>query len=229
MTLQPITQNPVGFVEPYNPQLFNSSLQKKQPGGLGLNKGNNAQATFSTTYYSSDTFMLSYTNKDGDSVTLSMEHVEYQQAMLSVEGNADSEYWKEVVSKIKGEFLAMNERIIQKFMESVTGEKVDETEDVEYKEIEGLPEYWNAENTSQRIVDFATSFYGLAESSGKEYYELMRNAIETGFNEAMNILGELPDEVNNLAHRTYELALEKLEAWAVEMGIELGEGEPAAA
>ena len=134
-----------------------------------------------------------------------------------------------MVSKIKEEFLAMNERIINKFIESVGGEKVDETEGVEYKEIEGLPEYWNAENTSQRIVDFATSFYGLAESGGKEYYELMRNAIETGFNEAMNILGELPGEVNDLAHRTYELALEKLEAWAVEMGIELEEGESAAA
>lgn len=224
MALQPITQNPAGFAEPYNPQLFNSSLQKKQPGGPGPYKGN-AQATFSTTYYSSDTFMLSYTNKDGDSVTLSMEHIEYQQAMLSVEGNGDSEYWKEVVNKIKEEFLALNERIIQKFMESVGGEKLDKKDKPEKVEIEGLPEYWNAENTSQRIVDFATSFYGLAESSGKEYYELMRNAIETGFNEAMNILGELPDAVNDLAYHTYELALEKLEAWAVEMGIEVGEGE----
>lgn len=228
MALQPITQNPVGFAEPYNPQLFNSSLQKRQPGGLGPNRGN-AQATFSTTYYSSDKLLLSYTNKDGDSVTLSMEHVEYRQAMMSVEGNGDSEYWKEVVSKIKEEFLALNERIIEKFIESVGGKKVDKAEDVEYKGIEGLPEYWNAENTSQRIVDFATSFYGPAESSGKEYYELMRNAIETGFNGAMNILGELPGEVNDLAHRTYELALEKLEAWAVEMGIEVEEGEYATA
>lgn len=228
MALQPVPQIPVGYTESYNPQLFNTSLQKKQPRGFGPNRGN-AQAAFSTTYYSSDTFMLTYTNKDGDSVTLSMEHVEHLQAMLSVEGNGDSEQWKEVVGKIKDEFLALNERIINTFIESVGREKVDEKDSMEYQEIEGLPEYWNAENTSQRIVDFATSFYGLAESSGKEYYELMRNAIETGFNEAMNILGELPDEVNNLAHHTYELALDKLEAWAVERGIQLEEEECAVA
>lgn len=222
MTVQPITQNQVAFAESYNPKLFNSSLQERPFGGLGP-RWANAQANFSTTYYSSDKLNLNYINKDGDSVTLSMEHVEYQKAMLSVAGNADSEQWKEVVEKIKDEFLSLKQAIIQKFIESLGGEMVDETEEAEYEEIEGLPEYWNAENTSQRIVDFATSFYELAESTGKEYYEMMHNAIEEGFNQAMNMLGELPDEVNDLSHRTYELALEKLEAWAVEMGIVLEE------
>ena len=154
-------------------------------------------------------------------MTLSMEHVEYQKAMLSIAGNADSEQWKEVVEKIKEEFLSLKQAIIQRFLESLGGEKVDETEKAEYKEIEGLPEYWNAENTSQRIVDFATSFYGLTESSGKEYFEIMINAVKEGFNQAMDALGELPDAVNDLANRTYELTLEKLEAWAVEMGIQI--------
>lgn len=220
MTIQPITQNPVAFAEPYNQQLFNTSLQEKPFRGLG-HKGANAQATFSTTYYSSDSLILNYTNNDGDSVTLSMEHVEYQKAMLSIAGNADSEQWKEVVEKIKEEFLSLKQAIIQRFIESLGGEKVDETEESEYKKIEGLPEYWNAENTSQRIVDFATSFYGLTESSGKEYFEIMINAVKEGFNQAMDALGELPDAVNDLAHRTYELTLEKLEAWAVEMGIQI--------
>jgi hypothetical protein len=169
-------------------------------------------------------------NKDGDSVTLSMEHVEYQKALLAINGDADAEYWKDIVDKVKEEFLMLKENIIKKIIASLGGPAEEqEAEEVEPAEIEGLPEYWNAENTSQRIADFATSFYGLTQCGGKEYYEMMRGAIEQGFNQAMGMLGELPDEVNNLAQNTYDLALQKLEAWAVDMGIDIGEQADAAA
>ncbi len=113
--------------------------------------------------------------------------------------------------------------MIQKIIDGINGESSSESKPVDSEyEIEGLPEYWNAENTSQRIVDFATSFYGVAESTGIEYYEMMRGAIEEGFNQAMGMLGERPDAVSNLSNATFELALEKLEAWAVEQGIDVG-------
>ena len=227
MTIQPISQNPIAFSEPYNQKPINSSLQEKPFKGLGT-RGAHDQANFSATYYSSDTLVLNYMNKDGDSVTLSMEHVEYQKAMLSVSGNADSEQWKEVVGNIKNEFSLLKQAIIQKFIESLGGEKVDESGKAEYMEIEGLPEYWNAENTSQRIVDFATSFYGMTESSGKEYFEIMYNAVMEGFNQAKEMMGDLPDAVNNLTKQTFELTMEKLESWAVEMGIEIEDGISAA-
>ncbi len=224
MTLQSIT--------PYNPQMFNApfakqdSVPREKPFGKYGSAGGRSNVSFAATYYSSDTLSVEYTNKDGDTVSLSMEHVEYQKAMLSFSGDTDSAEWKQIVDKVKEEFLHFQEQIIQKFIASINGE-----ENVEpggettaaSGEIEGLPEYWNAENTSQRIVDFATSFYGVAESGGKEYYEMMRNAIEEGFNQAMGILGELPDAVGNLANNTFDLAMEKLDAWAAEQGIDIGD------
>ncbi len=224
MTLQSIT--------PYNPQLFNApfskpnSLSQEKPSDKYTLAGGESNVSFAATYFSSDTLSVEYTNKDGDTVSLSMEHVEYQKAMLSFEGDIGSAEWKEVVDKVKEEFLHFQEQIIKKFIASINGEEGVEPKDegvVEAQEIKGLPEYWNAENTAQRIVDFATSFYGVAQSSGKEYYEMMRNAIEEGFNQAMGIMGELPEAVGNLANNTFDLALEKLEAWAVEQGVDFGE------
>ncbi len=221
MALQPITH--------YDPQLLNPSFSKPHFPAQEKPKynltGGNAQTTLEATYFSKDTLTVNYTNKDGDSVSLSMEHIEYQKTMLTYSGKVGSDEWKQIVDKVKDEFMQLQELIIKEFIDSLNGKEGKKTEEVEkeYQEIEGLPAYWNAENTSQRIVDFAVSFYGIAESTGKEYYEMMRNAIEEGFNQAMGMLGELPDAVNDLSHRTFELALEKLEAWAVEQGIEIGE------
>lgn len=233
MALQSVTQYPVGFDLAYNSQLSNLSLtkpktmlQERPSSGSGI-AGRSTNVSFE--YYSSDKLTLNYSNKDGDTVTLNMEHVEYQKAMLSVGGNINSEDWNEIVDKIKEEFLKFQKNIIKKFIESIGGETVEESEKAEYGKIEGLPEYWNAENTSQRIVDFATSFYGLAESTGKEYYEMMRGAIEEGFSQAMGILGELTGPVNDLVNHTFELAMQKLDAWAVEQGIDIGEESAVAA
>lgn len=214
--------------------LRSSGLSFVKPNNLTENKhfprpttnNEGSKAVFSTVYYSSESATLNYTNNDGDSVTLSMENIEYQRAMISMGGNVDSDEWKEIVNNVKNEFLKFKESIIKRFIASINGDSttVDEqSETKETGEIEGLPEYWNAENTSQRIVDFAVSFYDIAESEGKEYYEMMKNAIKEGYSQAMGVLGELPDEVFALSQNTIELALQKLDAWAIEMGISIEE------
>jgi len=233
MAVQPVTQNVQDYAHSRRadaPGSFRmNNLLKERPSNRPA-AGGSAAVSFSSTSYSSDSMLLEYMNKDGDSVTLRMEHVEYQEAMLAAGGDADAGYWKDVVEKITDEFLTMKENIIRKVLASLEGEEGGgEVEQAEPKEIEGLPEYWNAENTSQRIVDFATSFYGLTQCGGKEYYDMMRGAIEQGYTQAMGMLGEMPDEVSNLSKRTYELALQKLEAWAVEAGIDLGGQAEAAA
>ncbi len=221
MVLQPVAG--------YNSQVLNHSFPQTNLPASGKPKYNltngNTHAVLKTTYLSKDSLTVNYTNKDGDSVSLSMGHIECQKAMIAYSGKAGSEEWQQIVDKVKEEYLQLQEKIIKEFLDNINGNTGEKTEGItaESEEIEGLPAYWNAENTSQRIVDFAVSFYDVAESSGKEYYEMMRNAIEEGFNQAMGMLGELPDEVNNLANRTYELAMQKLEAWAVEQGIETGE------
>lgn len=77
-----------------------------------------------------------------------------------------------------------------------------------------VPEYWNAENTSQRIVDFAMSFRGLAsELNDEEYVEYMRSAIEEGFKQAKGMLGGLPGPSAKLFNDTYELTMKKLDEY----------------
>ncbi len=196
-----------------------ANLLEKQNTFNSAKKGNNNIGVMAAHYYQSESLSLSFSNQDGDTVTLSMEHVQMQEAMVALEGHSDSSEWKKVVEDIKNQFLSFKEEVIKSFIESLEGEPSKGVNKTEAPEIPGLPEYWNAENTSQRIVDFATSFYGVAEAMGEDYYELMRGAIEEGFSQALGILGEMPDAVNNLVQETYDLTMEKLDAWASSQGI----------
>ena len=75
-----------------------------------------------------------------------------------------------------------------------------------------VPEYWNAENTSQRMVDYAMSFRSLApELSDEEYIGRMRSAVEDGFKQAKEILGNLPGAVGKLFNDTYTSAMQKFD------------------
>jgi hypothetical protein len=75
-----------------------------------------------------------------------------------------------------------------------------------------VPEYWNAENTSQRIVDFAMSFRKLApELSDEEYIKQMRGAVELGYKLAKKDLGGLPGPSAKLFNDTYSLTMKKFD------------------
>jgi len=75
-----------------------------------------------------------------------------------------------------------------------------------------VPDYWNAENTSQRIVDFAMSFRGLApELSDEEYIEQVRAAVEKGYKLAKKDLGDLPGPTAKLFNNTYNLTMNKFD------------------
>ncbi|NLB63891.1 MAG: hypothetical protein GX801_07280 [Fibrobacter sp.] len=94
--------------------------------------------------------------------------------------------------------------------------KVDFGDDILYKigddvEVAEVPEYWNAENTSNRIVEFAMSFRSLAQDIDDDtYINEIRNAIEEGFKQAKNTLGNLPGPAGKLFNDTYNLTMEKL-------------------
>ncbi len=75
-----------------------------------------------------------------------------------------------------------------------------------------VPEYWNAENTSKRIVDFAMSFRGLApELSDEEYITKMRDAVELGYKLAKKDLGGLPGPSAKLFNDTYSLTMKRFD------------------
>lgn len=61
------------------------------------------------------------------------------------------------------------------------------------------------ENTAERIFSFAKAISG--DDTSK--FDLLKDAIDKGFEQAKNHFGELPD----ISNTTYDLIMEKLEAW----------------
>ena len=80
--------------------------------------------------------------------------------------------------------------------------------------------YWNAENTSQRIVDFAMSFRGVTTNDGKDYADIMRQAVLSGFAQAKEKMGDIPGEAKNLFNDTLKLTMEKFDKIDAEMAQE---------
>ncbi len=62
-----------------------------------------------------------------------------------------------------------------------------------------------AEAVSNRIVDFAIAISG----GDKSKIDVLRGAIEEGFKQVKDILGDLPE----VSQKTYDLVMEKLDKW----------------
>jgi hypothetical protein len=74
-----------------------------------------------------------------------------------------------------------------------------------------VPEYWNSENTSQRIVDFAMSFREVEGGDYEEYLKQAKEAVLKGFKLAKEDLGELPGPSAKLFNDTYKSVMEKFD------------------
>lgn len=77
-----------------------------------------------------------------------------------------------------------------------------------------VPEEWNAENTSQRIVDFALQFRGVAKEQGltdEEFITQIKEAVTQGFRLAKQDLGSIPSQSAKLFNDTFELSMKKLD------------------
>jgi len=179
------------------------------------------QARCVSEHYSKTSMSFEYTSKDGDSISLSMESVDYSRSLLEVSAQGSQEDVEKVVEYIKNSYDQLKKDILGSFLKSIGADVADtaESEEVASAKPLEIPEYWNAENTSQRIVDFAVSFYGMANGSGEEFLETIKSAIEEGFKQARDLMGDLPEEVSSLVDDTWSLVMEKLDAWAVEQGI----------
>ncbi|MBN1981149.1 MAG: DUF5610 domain-containing protein [Chitinivibrionales bacterium] len=163
---------------------------------------------------------VTITSVSGDSVSLSIESLEFQKALISGNASLSDEDWKKVISMVKDAYEKQKEALINSLQpqHDSPGKKttVESGEKTDSNQIKGLPEYWNAENTSSRIVDFALSFFNASGMTSKEFLDKIRPAIEDGFKQAMDLLGKLPDAVNSLAQDTYVKTMEKLDQWEKE-------------
>lgn len=200
----------------FQPQkiVSNNRQVEKKDSSVGF-----AQTHFFGEYYSSKSIDISYTSKDGDSVILNAQSIEYgkfniQAAVENREKDIEKfiKYIQNNIEKMQKHFMrSLHLNNDPSTTEVFEGEKSEEASIA-------LPEYWNAENTSQRIVDFAVSFIDLFSGSDTEYLSMIRNAIDEGFKQAKELLGELPDQVQSLIDDTYALVTEKLDTWANEQG-----------
>ncbi|MDQ3001871.1 MAG: hypothetical protein M3Y08_11505 [Fibrobacterota bacterium] len=89
--------------------------------------------------------------------------------------------------------------------------KADESE-----EAANVPEYWNAENTSDRIVHFATQMAEIAGMDPAEFAKTMFKAVRDGFDQAGEATGELPGAAGKLNRDTRDLVFAKLSKWVEE-------------
>jgi hypothetical protein len=199
-------------------------------GSRGLaGQSNSGLSGITSEYYSCDTFSLTCSNADGDSVSIDMQHIRYQKIALENQRAGQTGEWQEMADFVKDEMDRLRGEILDRIISCLNGEKpadkTDETDNSE--EIPGLPEYWNAENTSQRIVDFAVSFYGAFEGAGEEFLSMIKSAIDEGFKQAGDITGELPGAVAKLVGNTHDLVMEKLDQWAAQQGIGVAEQQAA--
>ncbi len=153
---------------------------------------------------------LRISDSQGRVVDLSMESVEYTRtsgnSKISNRGAA------EAFHKIREETLRIQKIVVSRILANVEGRP----QEVESEDDDALriPEEWNAENTSNRIVDFAVGLRNAFEGADAEFLEMIKGAVEEGFEQAREILGALPDKVQALMEETYSLVMEKLDRWA---------------
>ncbi len=85
-----------------------------------------------------------------------------------------------------------------------------------------LVEFFSPENTASRILDFATNFFGAYQGNhpddsegdqANQFTTMIEKAIQTGFDEAEEILGSFEElgEIGENIQKTYDLVLTGLE------------------
>ncbi|HEX2958421.1 MAG TPA: DUF5610 domain-containing protein, partial [Chitinispirillaceae bacterium] len=173
---------------------------------------NGITATVMNRSYSHTSFSIELASGDGDSVSLSYEGVEYSESIMQLQAETDPEKIKELATYIKDQFHSIKNELMKKLF----GNHESDKNKIEPATSSQLPEYWNAENTSTRIVDFAVSFYGIVSAKGQDYLDQIKAAIEEGFKQAKGFLGELPEETEKLVSNTYDLVMKKLDSWATD-------------
>jgi hypothetical protein len=194
--------------------------------------------------YEQETINFDYKNKDGDTVSLNYTKVSAalynKSGAMNSNGQAGSsaavlspEEAQKLRAKLKTELYAYKEALVKSFVEANGGKYTPVTDpnsaqsDQQVSDLEAkMPDYWSAENTSQRIVDFATSFLSSFKGDSSEFFKTIKSAIETGFKQAKDLLGDLPGATGNLISKTYKLTMDKLAAYE-QQNAGPGQGQPA--
>ena len=197
----------------------------------GVFKNHNEKTTSSSTKESSEnnTTQASYkeehlqVSKDGDSFELNYysQKVNFNSDKQSIQDDFRSKlkndldlHLEDVTNQIKSTILELLDP--DKKSKDVSPSSSLYRSDILYATedpgaVAEVPEYWNADNTSQRIVDFAMSFFDVSDMDKKEYILKVRDAVVEGYEQAKDMLGVMPDGSANLFNDTYSLTMEKFD------------------
>ncbi|MDR2554979.1 MAG: hypothetical protein LBC64_06075 [Fibromonadaceae bacterium] len=187
---------------------------------------NNASKTGKTGKHETATTATSYApEKKTEAIETPKDSVEISESALDTEkakGN-NKDYWKDF------DMDAFQTEIRNKLMESIhQSKKALQDAGVEFVKYDEdsilysgvpkgtkaaeVPEYWNAEKTSQRIVDFAMSFRSMApELSDEEYIAQVRKSVQLGYKLAKKDVGSMPGPSAQLFNDTYNLTMKKFD------------------
>lgn len=237
MSLQPMGLSITNAQNFFSYTSINSETPGKNTDTSGIKQNRlpaeapSVQTALLSEQYASDSLLLKYANKDGDTFSLSAQSIDYQKAILAANNDTSDESWKKIIANIKDEYARMKVDLVNQLFGNGQDNNKPSTQIKdprffdETAAIPGLPEYWNAENTSQRIVDFATSFLSVFKGSGEQFLSMIKDAIEQGFSQAKNMFGEVPGTVSQLTDKTHALVMDKLDAWAKAQGIATGSSQ----
>ena len=196
---------------PYSP-VFGAKKSQSNSAFAQARNGVRASDSFELEHLRYSDTKLRISDSSGRVVDLSMENVEYTR--ISENSKISNRGAAEAFHKIREETLRIQKIVVSRILANVEGrpQKVENGDDDALR----IPEEWNAENTSNRIVDFAVGLRNAFEGADAEFLEMVKGAVEEGFEQAREILGALPDKVQALMEETHSLVMEKLDRWAEE-------------
>lgn len=194
---------------------YNKSINYKGSSNRGpVEKVNNSlnfndsccseNAQFSSLY-------LELNSADGDRISLSIESLQLKKNVGLINGVSEKKNIEHIFTFVKDQVSKMRDELA-KLMEKKGIKSIPENEDTSSQNDIVIPEYWNAQNTSQRIIEFSFSFYAKFEGSIDEFSSTIRSAIDDGFSQAKKILGNISENINDLIGETYDLVMEKLDS-----------------
>lgn len=196
---------------------YNLNKAGKDNSGVssGVASGARLKSSVSSEYYSSQKYAVEFTSKDGDKVSFSYEAVEYSKTEMAIDAKGSKEDIAKLSSFVKDQLKKMSSEIVKNFLKDA-GIETESSDDVSVADTAAVvPEYWNAENTSQRVVDFAVSFFDAFKGKGEEFLSKIKAAIEDGFSQAKKAFGgDYSSGVSKLISDTHDLIMKKLDSWA---------------
>jgi len=124
----------------------------------------------------------------------------------------DMNHMAESIRKLVSSMIGKNDASGQGFWATKvrSGQKLSEADRAYAQELIGEDGFFGVKQTTQRIMDFAKALVG--EGASSERIELMRDAVQKGFDEVARMFGGF-DKFPDVTKQTYEAIMKAFDEW----------------